>query len=165
MSSIDPPEYQIRPSSRARKEDAKRRKELYYRQLIDDFEKSRARALYRGCNQDEALERRTQLLQIFRDAGDLFSALWAQKVEIGTLGGKELLKTPFDVQSRKVEAHASHMLEEGDKDLDGKPIQLVVEPAIVAWGNEYGEGYNQYKIWTKAVVWMSTPGSGQAKER
>ena len=165
VSSIDPPEYHLRPSNRVRKGDAKRRKENYYRELITEFEGSRARALYRECSQDEVLERRTQLSEIFRECGDLFSALWAQKVEIGSFGGRELLKKPFEVYSREIEAHASHKLEEGDRELDGKPIQLVVEPAIVAWGNEYGEGYDQYKVWTKAVVWVSSPGSGRARGR
>lgn len=146
----------------ARKDEAKKRKENYYRGLITQFETSPARAFYRECSQDEILERRTELLEIFRASGDLFSGLWAQKVEIGSLGRRKLLKKAFEVQSREFEAHASHRLEEGDRELNGKPIQLVVEPAIVAWGNEYGEGYDQYKVWAKAVVWVSTPTSNQA---
>jgi hypothetical protein len=129
----------------------------YYKELINEFEASRVQALYRDCSQEEVVERRTKLRDIFWESGDLFSALWAQKVEIGSFGRGQLLQKPFDVHSREVEAHASHKLEEGDRELNGKPIQLVVEPAIVAWGNEFGEGYDKYKVWAKAVVWLSSP--------
>ena len=157
VSSLDPPEYQLRSTNTRRKEDAKKAKQMYYRELITQFESSRARALYREFSEQDELDRRTQLSEIFRECGDVFSALWAQKVAVSSLARERLLKRPFDVRSREFEAHAFHKLEEGETDLDGKPIQLIVEPAIVAWGNEYGRGYDRYKVWTKAVVWVSSP--------
>lgn len=157
VSTLDPPEYQLRSTNNRRKRDAKRAKQTYCRGLITKFETSQAKALYRECSEDEVLDRRTQLSEIFRECADVFSALWAQKVALSSLDRDKLLKQPFDVHSREFEAHASHKLDEGETELDGKPIQLIVEPAIIAWGNEYGEGYDQYKVWTKAVVWVSSP--------
>ena len=88
--------------------------------------------------------------------GEFTCRLWAQKVFISVLGAKELLKQPFRANSEEYEAHATHKLELGDTTMDGKSIQLVVEPAIVAWGNERGESYHLRKVWSKAVVWLSS---------
>ena len=122
--------------------------------LITKFESSQAQFLYRPSDEAGLLERRTQLLNVFRSIGELTSRLWTQKVYVSTLGLNDLSKGPFHVDSTLVEAHKSHKLEEKDSSLDGVPIEMVVEPAIVAWGNERGESYDTYKVWAKAVVWM-----------
>lgn len=69
-----------------------------------------------------------------------------------------LLKEPFHIGSDECEAHAAHKLEEDDKSKDGMLIQMVVEPAILAYGNEQGESYEVSKVWGKAVVWLSSGG-------
>ena len=58
------------------------------------------------------------------------------------------------------EPHAAHKLEENDNSKDGMPIQMVVEPGILAYGNEQGESYEVSKVWGKAVVWLSSSGNG-----
>ena len=135
---------------------AYRCRQKYYRKLISEFEGSNAQFLYRESDEQQMLQRRTQLLEIFERTGELFSKLWSQKTCIGIFTLQDLLKCPFKIASEVLEAHAAHKVEAGDKSMDGKPVQMVVEPAIVAWGNERGESYNAYKIWARAVVWMSS---------
>lgn len=132
------------------------RRERYYRELVTKFECSGARLLYRKLNEQAQLERRTRLVEIFQLTGELFAALWAQKVYISVVDLKDLVKRPFINGGELLEAHAVHKLEDGDTELDGMPVQMVVEPAILAWGNEKGEAYGTSKIWAKAVVWMSS---------
>ena len=133
-------------------QEAQMRRDKYYRMLITKFESSKAKFLYRECDEAGLLKRRMQLSNIFRSIGELTSRLWAQKVYISILGLKDLSQTPFTVKSNVFEAHATHKLEEDDTSLDGSPIERVVEPAIVAWENERGESYDVYKVWAKAVV-------------
>ena len=68
------------------------------------------------------------------------------------------LNDVFRHDSEKCKAHTSHKseLEEEEARLDGLPIQMVVEPAIVAYGNERGESYGHRKVWAKAVVCVSS---------
>jgi hypothetical protein len=51
-------------------------------------------------------------------------------------------------------AHRLHLLDEDDTRLDGKRILLCVQPAILAFGSENAEHYNQHKVWSPAVVVM-----------
>ena len=115
-----------------------------------------AKILFRPCSQDEVTIRKEQLLDVFRFTGETIRKLWYQKVYITTLGPEDLLHERYDINNAKMEPHATHRLEAGDTSMDGMPIQLVVEPGIIAWGNERGESYNRGKIWLKAVVWLSS---------
>jgi hypothetical protein len=125
---------------------------------VTRFETSSANVLFRDISEDKVVERRTQLLEIFKAAGPVFSSLWSQRECLTAFGREIYLNTAFRIDSSQVEPHALHQLDEDEKDtkMDGMPIQLVVEPAIVAWGNERGENYDQFKIWSKAVVWLSS---------
>ena len=68
--------------------------------------------------------------------------MWSQKNNICVQGLKELYKQPFKIDSDLFEAHPLHKLDEDDTSMDGKPSQMVVEPAILAWGNGNGESYD-----------------------
>ena len=156
MGLLDPPNRHSRPLESSAKLEAQNRKEKYYRKLITTFECSGARILFKQCDERATLERRMRLGDIFRSTGDLISSLWSQKVYIDVVGLDKLLKERFQIDSNLFEAHPVHKLEEGDTGKDGMPIQMVVEPAIIAWGNEKGECYDHSKVWAKAVVWMSS---------
>ena len=134
---------------------AQSRREKYYGVLVSKFESSSAQFLYRESDKQHTLERRTQLLEIFRSTGEMFSRLWSQKACIEVWDLHTISKYLFKLESDHLEAHATHKLEAGDTSMDGKPIEIVVEPAIIAWGNERGESYNTHKVWAKAVVRMS----------
>ena len=144
-----------------KRQEVKNRREKYYSELVNDFEQSPARLLYRDCSGHACSNRRKQLLDIFCPTGEYFSRLWAQKAYIDVLDLTDLKKIPYQNDSDLLEAHAVHNLENGDERMDGMPVQMVVEPAIIAWGNEQGENYDARKIWAKAVVWMSSGGPEQ----
>lgn len=132
----------------------------YCRKLARSFERSRARLLYHECSEEEKAARYNELVDLFCWANDFFSRLWSQKVYIKALDGKTLLKEPFSIDLDECEAHAAHKLEEDDDSKNELPIQMVVEPGILAYGNELGESYEVFKVWGKAVVWLSSGGNG-----
>ena len=55
-----------------------------------------------------------------------------------------------------MEAARAVRLEENDAALDGRPIPVVVQPLITARGTPKGKDYQKRKIWSKAVVWVSS---------
>jgi hypothetical protein len=38
------------------------------------------------------------------------------------------------------------------EEYDGRPVTMVVQPAIIAWGNEDGRDYSAYRVLTKGQV-------------
>lgn len=56
-----------------------------------------------------------------------------------------------------MEIHPTQSVDEGDTSKDGSLVQLVVQPAVLAFGNEEGKKYDKFKIWAKAVVWVGSP--------
>lgn len=144
----------------AQKASAKRREERYD-ELVDQFDKGRSSCLYRPCTQSELFRRRTSLKNLLHDTGEYLTRLWSQKVYIEILDLAELRHNPFKIAAEEYEPHNRLKLddEQNDTRLDGWPIQAVVQPAIVAYGNEQGEEYAKLrKIWSKAIVWVSSGG-------
>ena len=130
----------------------------YYKKLAYAFDDSDAHLLYRKCSEEEEATRFDDLVNLFYSTGDFFSRLWSQKVYIRALDSRYLLGESFHIGLNDCEAHATHKLEENDNSKDGLPIQMVVEPGILAYGNEQGESYDVFKVWGKAVVWLSSGG-------
>ncbi|KAI9736756.1 MAG: hypothetical protein M1834_000960 [Cirrosporium novae-zelandiae] len=131
------------------------RKESQYRKLVREFlTKSQGRFFIKDISKQETQECNAGLLSIFHAVGDVFTVLQRQRVEITPHGLYTLGCKNFQSTSPLMQAHAAHLLDENDTRLDGKPIQMVVQPAILAWGTEAGKDYDQYKVWAKAVVWV-----------
>ena len=84
---------------------------------------------------------------------------------ISTPGGDYFGNARFYVTDKFLEAHAAHKLEEDSTALDGKHVEVVVQPAVIAYGNEDGKAYDKHKIWAKAVVWLSQMGSEDVRMR
>ena len=139
-------------------EEARNRRERYYQKLVEDFMSSDRVYLLQPCGPPEREKRSARLLEIFRSTGEFACKLWSQKVNITLVGAEKLVQKPFSMDDNLFEAHATHTsrLDADPKSMDGMPIQLVVEPGILAWGTERGEAYQSYKVWLKAVVWMTT---------
>ena len=97
-----------------------------------------------------------RLLDIVMDFGSLALQLWSQKSEVVCYGLRSFSEQPFSVGSGEMRAARAVRLEENDPALDGRPIPVVVQPLIVAFGTPEGEGYQKRKIWSKAVVWVSS---------
>ncbi|KAL4811958.1 hypothetical protein BDW67DRAFT_194082 [Aspergillus spinulosporus] len=60
----------------------------------------------------------------------------------------------FDVGDPVMRAHQLHRLDEGDHKLDGKQIVLFVQPAVLAYGSNDAEHYDQYRVWAPAIVFV-----------
>jgi hypothetical protein len=115
--------------------------------------------MHKPLEDDVALKRCQDLVDIIRLLVDLCSQLYAQNVRIRVLASeddfKEFGETRFSVASKLVSAHASLRIhEKDDTSRDGSPIDLVVQPAIIAYNDKRPETDSEYSVWLKAIVWM-----------
>src|SRR5436189_3886796 len=94
---------------------------------------------------EAAQKRRESLYSLFHTAGELSVRLWSQRTYLKCFGFAEL--GHFNVESPLMVAHRLQMVDDDDHRLDGRPIAAVIQPAIVAFGNENGENYESYKVW------------------
>lgn len=153
---IDPHERELGVKAGYRHESTER-KDSYYQDMARIFDSGNVRVFYRPADDQQ---RRKELYEIIRALGELFSSLWKQKANIVCWGLDHFQNEPFTVASDLMSAHPAYRLDEGDSIFDGLPVQMVVQPAIVAYGNEEGKNYDLYKVWAKAVVWVGSPHDG-----
>lgn len=91
------------------------------------------------------------LADIYTFAGQLSLSLWTQRSFLEC--PKFHQDTPFSNGEKLMSAHAIHHLnDEEDTRLDGRPIFARIQPAVLAFGNDDAEHYEQYKIWAEAIV-------------
>jgi hypothetical protein len=110
-------------------------------------------ALLRDVDEEDAKTRSAELTALFERAGKLACQLQSQYVQTRVLVSYQEMGN-FSVDSNIMEAHTTMDIEQDDHSWDGKPIDLVITPAVLAFGNERGENYSSFKVWSKAVVWM-----------
>lgn len=115
---------------------------------------TRCESLLRNVDEEDARRRTIDLTGLFERAGDLACQLHGQHVKISVLSSHQEIGR-FSVDSNIMEAHTIMDIEHDDHDWDGKPIDLVIFPGVLAYGNERGDDYDQFKVWSKAVVWMT----------
>lgn len=96
---------------------------------------------------------RNELKAICREAGRLASRLAYSKARLEVVGTFPRSEK-FCLKSPEMEAHSTMLLDDDDTRLDGREVDFVVSPLIRAWGNESGENYDKFKVWSKAVVWI-----------
>ncbi|CBF84284.1 predicted protein [Aspergillus nidulans FGSC A4] len=95
-----------------------------------------------------------ELLSLYKVAAQLALILWGQRASIAVRTLDEL--PLFRIGDEEVSAHRLHHLDEEDTRLDGKKALLLVQPAILAFGSESAEHYDQHKVWAPAVVLLDT---------
>ncbi|EXJ88288.1 hypothetical protein A1O1_05218 [Capronia coronata CBS 617.96] len=115
-------------------------------------------------NQKYEIMRRKQLQAIFEASMALSTSLATQNPEIQVCFLPELADACFSLDHPQLRAHRAMGLKEDrnaedgldpdDIDIDGQPIDMVIEPMVVRSGNEDGENYQMQKILKKAEVWM-----------
>lgn len=151
LQTFDPGQHEAESRMDIYQESCRRKERFYHhaRKRFDDY----YRVFYRAT---ETARREEQLLAIIRSAGELSSSLWKQKVYIEPRS-TSYRGMPFRASSKEMTAHPAQRLEEDDNRMDGCPIQMVVQPAIFAFGNEEGKHYHLSKVWAKAVVWLGNP--------
>lgn len=165
---IDPPESK-KPESDA---DIYRlaRKEKAYEVYADRF-LSTCDVFLNDLDSDAALKLRTELMSLNRMLGDLCAKLYAQNVRIRVLASRkdfaEFGGTTFSVDSKLMLAHGSlNIHDNDDHSKDGWPLDLIVQPAIIAYHNKRAESDNEYSVWLQGVVWTAGkrgPLIGEAK--
>ncbi|PWY89236.1 hypothetical protein BO70DRAFT_418361 [Aspergillus heteromorphus CBS 117.55] len=101
-------------------------------------------------NNEEQQVRASDLHKLYSTAGTLALSLWTQRTYIVCRGVEPL--QVFDSSDTEMTAHRFHHLDEDDNRLDGNPILVCVQPAVLAFGNENGEDYDKKKLWAKATV-------------
>lgn len=91
------------------------------------------------------------LADIYSYAGHLSLSVWTQR---SFLECPKLQQTSRFFNGNEVmNAHAFHRLDdEEDTRLDGQPIIAMVQPAVLAFGNDNAEHYEQHKVWAEAIV-------------
>jgi hypothetical protein len=125
------------------------------RYLTDVFYDGPARHLLKATDEGVLNQGFQDLEGISQYAGEISHRVWSQQAILEVLGLPKLKNLPFSVHSEHMQAHALHLLEDDDDDsCDGKPVNLVVHPAVLAYGGGSGEDYGTHRVWMKAVVWL-----------
>lgn len=112
----------------------------------------------------EAKMRKSQLQSIFEAAMGLSTSLATQNPELRVCFLAQMSGTCFSLDHPQLRAHrAMGLKEEIDAQygldpkkigIDGRPIDMVIEPMVVRIGDEEGENYEIEKILKKAEIWM-----------
>ncbi|RDW88448.1 hypothetical protein BP6252_00480 [Coleophoma cylindrospora] len=106
------------------------------------------------CNEDNPGFKR--LRGIFQQAAELSYSLWTRKNKIIIYTALNSYRNGF--MAGAMEQHPlAQKDEEGEEVLKGAPVKVVVHPCVQASGNDDGEGYENMRTWTKAVVWAVPP--------
>jgi hypothetical protein len=101
---------------------------------------------------------RQQFRDIITTAVDVTTKLHLQRGRLGWVS-RPHLPAAFDSSSQLMEAHTWHHreLDDDEKCLDGKPVLMVTQPAIVIAGASDGSDTKIRRVLRKAVVWMGRP--------
>jgi hypothetical protein len=107
------------------------------------------------------------------------SRLWSQKSEPRMHGYEDYEGLKFEHGNSSMLLHVSQNAadlhqndDEDDEDeednslFDGLQVRILVQPAIFAYGNEYGEGYSSWtRVWSPGVVWLEGTREMHVKKR
>lgn len=103
--------------------------------------------------QENSEQQQVKLVSIFQHAGEIAGQLWTQRTYLRCLYFCDFSQKPFRVGSKIMEAHPSHFQDdESDRRLDNLPVMMIVRPALLAYGNDDGERFDQCRVWGKAVA-------------
>lgn len=106
---------------------------------------------------DEAQSFQQEVTAVFDRASDLAMRLWKQRPYVRVLGHAKLPSIKYSVDSSVLQTHSAHIQDDPmDRSLDGKPVKIVVHPAVQAQGTHEAEDYATARIWAKAVVLLET---------
>lgn len=88
---------------------------------------------------------------MIEEAGALSAILWKQRSLPEVQGLSAFSDKAFSAASKTMRVHES---QRSLKETEGLPVGMVVQPAIVAWGNENANNYDMDRVWLKASVWL-----------
>ena len=158
MQMLDPPNHTVRPGADTDRHNLiNDMKEAYYLRQVDTFEHQCAVIFLETRTGQSLIKRTEELKKIFRRAGTLAAKLAAQKVDVQVEYLDQLpnyTENGFSNESEVMQLDYFMRGDEDDPSWNGWEIDLIVEPAILAFGDEHGENYDDWKVWTKARVWI-----------
>ena len=98
-----------------------------------------------------------ELLEIMREAGELSSRLWKNRIWF-ECRSKVYYDRPFKTISNEVEAHPSQHFHEIDSAKDNLVVDMVVQPTVLAYSSEDSIERAFPKVWLKGVVLLGERG-------
>jgi len=104
---------------------------------------------------DERAARSEELLQMIRATGDISALLWTQNAQLRASKCDIEGEFVFNSDSTSIKAHPCMCLDKNNRQYDGRRVQLIIEPALLAAGDEDGKNYDQLKIRMPAIGWLS----------
>ena len=108
-------------------------------------------------NSIDTSDRHAGLMKIITRAANLSFSLWTQKIYLQpkTLDDDDVGDMFFHLNPL-MQRHQFHseQLEDNEAALDGKPILVIVHPALVQHGDEYGKDFGVRTVLKQAVCWM-----------
>lgn len=120
-------------------------------ELVEEYLSGPVDILLRPIGNDGPVtQRRKDLLTLYDDGAKLALSLWSQRSFLTCQSQEEL--PIFSGGSPMMSAHRLHQLDDDDRRMDGRKVILFVQPAIIAFGSENAENYDQSKVWAAAVV-------------
>jgi hypothetical protein len=133
--------------------DALHLREQYY-EKIADLIFTRARPVLLKTDKEESRRHRYELLEIIRSAGELAARLFTHRVKMNVICSWDRADDAFrfDIRSSIMTPHTSMLLDEDSHEFDGHIVSFMVEPAIIAYGNEAGRNYHEWKVFMKMTV-------------
>lgn len=128
-------------------------REKYYQDIAKLIFR-RARPVLSETTEEDSQTHWNELLEMIRNAGAFAARLFTQKVKMVVVQSwrKEDDAFRFDIRSSRMTPHPSMLLDEDSHEFDGCMIDFMVEPAIIAYGNEAGRNYDEWKIFMKMTV-------------
>lgn len=127
------------------------RLEQHYAKLAAKFIDHVALDLLKAVDPLEAAKRSEELQAIYSESGALSIQLHKQKAHL-SLEVSYSLRENFSIGSGSMQPHASMLLDDDDRSRDGKLPDVVIEPALFAFGDTQGQNYEMRKTWMKATV-------------
>ena len=144
--------------------------------LADSFVDGPAGALLKSPKLQQS-DPKQSLLKDVKKALLFAIRLWSQRSLLGVRGLEAFQHLPFAKGHNMMALHQSqkdvHFDDDDSSDeennlelFDGLPIRLVLQPAVLAYGNENGEEYSALpRVWSPAIVWLDGIGERLSEER
>lgn len=153
-------QFQDNPSEIAVQLDEWRKR--YAKTLTKSFLESSARLFLKHLTSEESDDRNAMLEEEFDNALQYSVRIWAQRSSIRVWDlGRFGAQTSNTLDHNCSEIYRTQATK-GPEQLEGRPVVLVVQPAIVAFGTEEGYSYDRpTRAWIKAQIWFG--GSEAAK--
>jgi hypothetical protein len=129
-------------------------RDLHYRRLARRI-KDEGSSLIEEPDRNEQAAREDELLDMIRATGDISTLLWMQNAQLRPSKDDIDGDFIFSNDSTSVKAHPCMCLDENNRQYDGRRVQLIIEPALLAAGDEDGKNYDQLKIRLPAIGWLS----------